>query len=201
MFPWGVAAYAVVSVAVWLGSVLLLGRSPFVFPSPWLELGGGLSHGYSLLLGAAFGASLVVVSRLSVSRFEWARRMHEDFRPFARDLSGVAIVGLALFSASGEELLFRGLGQPYLGLVPQAVIFGALHQMPGPSRWVWASWALLVGLGLGAIFQLTGSLLGPLFAHAIVNGLNLTYLKYHEPLTRPAALGGLLGATKAPNSR
>jgi membrane protease YdiL (CAAX protease family) len=127
--------------------------------------------------------------------------MHEDFRPFARDLSGAAIAGLALFSASGEELLFRGLGQPYLGLIPQALIFGVLHQMPGPSRWVWASWALLVGLGLGIIFQLTGSLLGPLLAHAIVNGLNLTYLKHHDPKREQPALGGLLGSAKLSNLR
>jgi membrane protease YdiL (CAAX protease family) len=38
-----------------------------------------------------------------------------------------------------------------------------------------------MGLGLGAIFELTGSLLGPLLAHAIVNALNLGFLRDHDP--------------------
>jgi membrane protease YdiL (CAAX protease family) len=100
---------------------------------------------------------------------------------------------LAVLSSTGEELLFRGLAQPYLGLILQALVFGLLHQMPGPSRWIWVTWASLVGLGQGIIFQLTGSLVGPLLAHALVNGLNLAYLKHHDPNPPRSPLGGLLG--------
>jgi membrane protease YdiL (CAAX protease family) len=50
-----------------------------------------------------------------------------------------------------------------------------------------------MGLALGAAFQLTGSLLGPLLAHAVINGFNLHYLKTHDPTSRPKPLGGLLG--------
>ena len=32
--------------------------------------------------------------------------------------------------------------------------------------------------------ELTGSLLGPIAAHALVNGLNLQFLKSHEPAAR-----------------
>jgi membrane protease YdiL (CAAX protease family) len=60
-----------------------------------------------------------------------------------------------------------------------------LHQLPGPSRWIWVSWAFLVGLALGALFELTGSLLGPLAAHALVNGVNLSFLKNHDPGAMP----------------
>jgi membrane protease YdiL (CAAX protease family) len=82
-------------------------------------------------------------------------------------------------------LLFRGLFQPWIGLWPQAILFGLLHQLPGPSRWIWVSWAFLVGLALGALFELTGSLLGPLAAHALVNGVNLSFLKNHDPGALP----------------
>lgn len=192
MFPWGAAAYALVGVVSCLVSKLLLHRWPFVFPDPWLRLEPATSHVYSALLGSAFGALLVVTSRISVLRFQWARRLHEDFRPIARELGTVAIVGLAIASSAGEEILFRGLAQPYLGLFAQAAFFGVLHQMPGPSRWVWASWAFLVGFGFGVIFQLTGSLAGPLLAHALVNGLNLSYLKHYDPSPVQRPLGGLL---------
>jgi membrane protease YdiL (CAAX protease family) len=69
-----------------------------------------------------------------------------------------------------------------MGLLPQALLFGLAHQMPGPSRWIWVSWALLVGLALGALYAFTGSLLGPVVAHAVVNGLNLHFLKHHMPV-------------------
>jgi hypothetical protein len=46
---------------------------------------------------------------------------------------------------------------------------------------------------LGATFKLTGSLAGPIAAHALVNGLNLRYLKLHDPEPPRRVLGGLLG--------
>ena len=52
---------------------------------------------------------------------------------------------------------------------------------------------IAIGLLLGAMFQLTGSLVGPLAAHALINALNLLYLKRHDPKPPRRALGGLLG--------
>jgi membrane protease YdiL (CAAX protease family) len=76
----------------------------------------------------------------------------------------------------------------------QALAFGIVHsQLRGPSRWAWVTWAMVMGLAFGAIFALTGSLAGPLAAHALINGLNLSYLKAHDPEPRRRALGGLLG--------
>jgi hypothetical protein len=46
---------------------------------------------------------------------------------------------------------------------------------------VWIAWAMIVGAALGAIFALTGSLVGPLLAHAVVNAVNLSYLRDHDP--------------------
>jgi len=36
------------------------------------------------------------------------------------------------------------------------------------------------------LFDLTGSLLGPFAAHALVNGVNLQFLKRHEPAAGPS---------------
>ena len=43
------------------------------------------------------------------------------------------------------------------------------------------------------LFALTGSLIGPIAAHALINGLNLLYLKSHDPEPQRRSLGGLLG--------
>ena len=189
----GAVAYASLSLVVCAASWWWQDRLPTAHPAPLMRLSSAAAHSYSLLLGLAFGASLVIASRFCVGRFRWARRLHGEFRPVARQLSLGGITLLAVASAVGEELLFRGLLQPFVGLVPQAVVFGLVHQIPGPSRWVWAGWAAAVGLGMGALFALTGSLLGPVVAHAMVNGLNLSYIKHHDLGASDTPLGGLLG--------
>lgn len=195
MIRWGrfAAAYAFLGVSASVVAVIWRQGSPFMYPNPWLTLGPAASHVYSVALGIAFATLIVFATRWMVPRFAWARVLHGELRPIARGISTTGIVVVAVLSAVGEELLFRGLLQPWLGLVPQALLFGVLHQIRGPSRWVWVGWASFVGLALGALFALTGSLFGPLVAHALINGLNLHYLKRHDPDPQRRSLGGLLG--------
>jgi hypothetical protein len=49
------------------------------------------------------------------------------------------------------------------------------------------------------MFQLTGSLLGPMLAHGLINGLNLWYLKSHDTAPPRNYLGGLLGGVAGPS--
>jgi len=166
------AGYALLATLATALALALRDGMPWVHPSPWVPM--------SLPVGLAASA-LLLSTRIAVARFQWARRLHRDLRPVARDLSAGQILLLAGLSSLGEELLFRGLLTPVAGVVISSVLFGFAHQMKGPSRWVWAGWATGVGLGLGAIFALTGSLVGPLLAHAIVNAANLLYLRDHDP--------------------
>lgn len=154
---------------------------PWVHPSPWLALGGAGAAFTSGAMGLSFAMALVLFTRLSVARFRWARRLHTELRPVARELGPGHVVLVASLSSLGEELVFRGLLTPLIGVVGSAVVFGLAHQIKGPSRWVWVAWATVVGLGLGAIFTLTGSLVGPIVAHAVVNGVNLAFLRAYDP--------------------
>jgi membrane protease YdiL (CAAX protease family) len=192
MLALGVVAYTLLALLACAVSWFAFDRLPFTAPSPWLVLPEGLALGYSLLLGGAFGGVIVLGSRASVGRFRWAQRLHQEFRPYARQLSGADILILAALSGVAEELLFRGLLQPLVGLALQAMAFGVVHQVRGPSRWVWAVWAGFVGLGLGALFQLTGSIWGPVLAHVLINAVNLSYLKNYDPEPPARPLGGLL---------
>lgn len=195
MTRWGrfAAAYALLGALAAAIATWWRHGSPLSHPDPWLPYEPVASHAYSALLGITFGLGLAVSTRLVVPRFRWAGRLHAELRPLAAELSGTGIAVLAVLSSLGEELVFRGLLQPSIGLWAQGLLFGLLHQTRGRSRWVWVSWATLVGLLLGAMFQLTGSLIGPLLAHALVNFLNLLYLKSHDPTPQRRALGGLLG--------
>jgi membrane protease YdiL (CAAX protease family) len=193
MLRWGrvAGAYLLLTAVAFVAARLWHGSSPFVHPEPWLGMKPRASHTYSVLVGTAFGALVVMLTRLSVERFGWARSLHAALRPVARGMSTPLIAGIAVLSALGEELLFRGLLMPSIGLLPQAILFGVVHQVPGRSRWVWVGWATVVGLALGALFQLTGSLAGAIVAHALVNGMNLAFLRAHDPSER-RTLGGLL---------
>lgn len=193
MLRWGAAAYFVTGVLSAAIAWLWRNGSPFEHPDPWLVLPSGVGHIYSFLLGSTFGALVIVLTRVAVQHFKWAQKLHREFRPIARSLTGTGIAVLSVFSAVGEELLFRGLLQPFLGLWLSAALFGFVHQMPGSSRWVWVTWATAVGLVLGLIFQLTGSLAGCIAAHALINAINLVYLKSHDPEPPRRSLGGLLG--------
>ncbi len=195
MVRWGrfAAAYACMGVIAAVIAVIWREGSPLTFPDPWLKLESGRSHAYSIVLGITFGVLVVVLTRPLVTRFAWARALHRELRPLAREISMPGIATVAVLSAIGEELFFRSLLQPFLGLIPQALLFGMVHQVRGVSRWVWVIWATLVGLVLGVVFELTGSLLGPMVAHALINGFNLQYLKSHDPEPSRKRLGGLLG--------
>jgi membrane protease YdiL (CAAX protease family) len=184
------ASMAALAVAV---SEFALHRSPWLHPAPWLSVPALVGHAYSLALGLATGALVVIATRRMVERFAWAQELASALRPFARGLSGTGIVVVALLSSVGEELLFRGLLQPWLGLLVQALLFGALHQMRGPGRWAWILWASAVGVLFGALFAATGSLLGPIAAHAVINGFNLNYLQNHDTGFSRRGLGGLFG--------
>ena len=177
--------YALLSALAIALALALRDGLPWVHPDPWLPMATGAAVATSSALGLGLALVVVVMTRVAVARFGWARRLHGDLRPVALDLSIGQILLLAGLSSLGEELLFRGLLTPLLGVVVSAVVFGMAHQMKGPSRWVWVVWATVVGAALGAIFALTGSLLGPLLAHAVVNAVNLSFLRSHDP-ERPA---------------
>jgi len=177
--------YALLAALATMLALALRDGVPWVHPEPWLALPLELSLASSAALGLAVATLIVAFTRLAVPRFGWAQRLHSELRPVARELTLGQILVIAGLSSLGEELLFRGLLVPLLTVVPAAVVFGLAHQIKGPSRWIWAGWATAVGLMLGAIFALTGSLVGPLLAHAIVNAANLTYLKDHDPAGHP----------------
>jgi len=170
-------AYVVAAVVTLAGVHLYSGRVLWLHPSPsayapWLR--GAAASG---LLGAVFALFVVAVTRVAVPRLSWARQLHETLHPLARDLSRGQIVVLALCSGVAEELVFRGWLQPLIGFWLASLLFGFVHQLPGPSRWIWVAWATSAGLALGLIFEVTGHLLGPAIAHVTINGINLHYLR------------------------
>lgn len=183
--------------AVALGVAAARGASP-IETDPWLDallpLGAGLAHALSLTGGLVLAAATVALTRVVVRKSAWARLLHGDLRSVVRGASDPTLVVLGLASGVAEELFFRGILAPALGLVLSSLLFGVIHRLRGRIGWIWATWAGVMGLLFGALFLATGSLVGPLVAHAAINVVNLRFLRDTDLEPRkPRRLGGLLG--------
>lgn len=174
-----------------LGVAFARDRSPIATDS-WLALPPWLAHPLSLAGGIFLAISTIHATRLFVRRFPWARALHADLRAPVRGAGDGTILLIGLASGFAEELLFRGLLAPLLGLVLSSLAFGAVHQLRGRTGWTWSAWATVMGLLFGGLFLATGSLLGPIVAHVGINVANLRYLRDTDVAPKPRRLGGLL---------
>jgi membrane protease YdiL (CAAX protease family) len=188
--PLVLGAYLVAGLAAALVA-LAVGRSPFVCDG-WLGVRGVAAVLLSLGAGVMLAASTTFATRTLVRRFGWARALHRGLRPAVQGAGDSALAAVAVASAVGEEVLFRGLLVPAVGVVFSSLVFGALHQIRGQARWAWMGWATLMGLLFGAVFAATGSLAGPLVAHVAINHANLRFLRDAPAAVRRTGLGGLL---------
>ena len=130
----------------------------------------------SPFIGVLLGLGVVKMSRLAVLHFGWARLLHCDFRSMLGPLTKRELLILAVASAVGEELLFRGALQPWFGIWPQALIFALLHVGPRGYYLWWTAWSVALGLVFGYMYEWTGDLGGPIAAHFVINYLNLQFI-------------------------
>jgi hypothetical protein len=158
----------------------------------------------SLGLGLALGTAVVAGTRRWIL---WTKAGQRWLETMGAPLVARTAIVPAVAGAIAEELTFRGLLVPLLGIIAPAVAFALLHALaPRDARIAWAIGAFLFALSLGALFLATGDLAGPLAAHVLVNAANTrwiraTYERLHgrdrsgEHARRSGArpLGGLLG--------
>lgn len=83
------------------------------------------------------------------------------------------LIWLGLLPGLSEELLFRGvmlpaLGLNWIGLIFSSALFGILH-LSSAEQWPYAVWACLIGLLLGYTAIVTQNLLVPIVAHVLTN--------------------------------
>lgn len=158
----GVTAVILLAVAkIWqkLGSVQLL---PVQFNAEALLWGLSLAVGISITSGAiyrlwpAYRRSADVYLELVIKPLIW-----------------LDLIWLGLLPGLSEELLFRGVMLPALGLNLAAVtitsiLFGVLH-LSGAGQWPYVVWATIVGFALGYCALITNNLAVPIVAHVITN--------------------------------
>ena len=83
------------------------------------------------------------------------------------------LIWLGLLPGLSEELLFRGVMLPTLGLnglgiIVTSALFGIMH-FSGTQQWPYIVWASVIGLMLGISATTTHSLVIPITAHITTN--------------------------------
>jgi membrane protease YdiL (CAAX protease family) len=178
------AAYGMMgALACALGA--LWGRPvPLWHPAPRGELDDHADL-VSLVLGVVAAVATIVATRVFLDRTAWAKALRTELRTALRGgsgegPSGLSLILLGVLSGLSEELLFRGALQPVCGFWITSIGFGLLHVGPSRTFLPWTVWAIVMGLILGAMFEWTGSLLGPIVAHATINAVNLRTVAEHD---------------------
>lgn len=158
----GITAIFLLAIAkIWqkLGGVQLLSWQ--FSPQAWLwsvVLAAGiiLASGIIYRLWPAYRRSADIYLELVIKPLEWSD-----------------LIWLGLLPGLSEELLFRGVMLPALGLnlgavLLTSVLFGVLH-LSGNGQWPYVVWATIVGFALGYCALVTDNLLVPVVAHIITN--------------------------------
>ncbi|MEO0756312.1 MAG: CPBP family intramembrane glutamic endopeptidase [Cyanobacteria bacterium J06648_16] len=172
-------------VAIALTSIVLL-----VVSRLWLSLDSverlplkvSLTH---TAVGLGLGLAITAASTLMFVLWPAYRRSAEFYLKFVlKPLVLPDVIWLGLLPGLSEELLFRGVMLPALGLTPLGLIvsslcFGVLH-LSGIRQWPYVVWATVIGLVLGGSAIATGNLWVPMVAHVITNLVSSFFWKLRE---------------------
>jgi uncharacterized protein len=166
-----------------LGEGLLLATALAIAWSSRLPL--PLGHPIAGLAWGMFAAVVLGVVNLGFLRTQtagWPGRAlryvcRVIVRPLFEHVRMWHIVVISIMAGLGEELLFRGVLQPLIGLPLASLIFGAVH-VGGRPFIGYGVWAACIGALFGWLMMVTGGLLAPIVAHAVYDMLALAYVRY-----------------------
>ncbi len=135
----------------------------------------GATPGRDLGLGILTGVICAVLAWLLLWRIPSLAQVLYTIREILNlpTLDRETLLMMAVGAGIGEEIIFRGILQPHLGVWGTAVLFGLAHPL-SPSYTVYAA---LAGLVLGYLALWTHALLAPIACHAVYDGLLLIWLK------------------------
>lgn len=190
------------TTTVWLNIafvLLLFVGVPFGYVSlvrparpPHAVLGLGVTPrlAFHLLVGAVAGFLVVVVlsaTLYSLSHLGWFEEepslLVDEIARLVREHPEYLLI-LPLASAVPEEILFRGLLLPRVGLVGSSLLFGLVHA--GYGTVVQIAAPALLGLVFGLVYRRLGSLWAPIAAHFTFNLVELLAVFFFDAEGGPA---------------
>nr|WP_228014477.1 CPBP family intramembrane glutamic endopeptidase [Fortiea sp. LEGE XX443] len=171
-------AMGVTAILLWtVAKVWLRFGGVFLFKWEWNEI--------DVLWGLGVGAMITGLSGLAYRLWPLYRQSADYYLELVlRPLALPDLIWLGLLPGLSEELLFRGVMLPALGLDHVAVIvsslcFGVLH-LSGSQQWPYVIWATIIGVILGYSALLSGNLLVPIVAHIMTNWVSSYFWKMQQ---------------------
>ena len=165
-------AVLVLVAIVWMG----LRDIPFRLVSGWwfrdVAIGGVAAGGFAVVNLYLLCRAPAVPGVVAVRRF-----YRDTLRPLFGAIGFREVVVISVAAGVGEELFFRGVVQPELGLVPTSIIFGVLH-MGGRGTVAFGCWVAIMGSVLGWLALWTEGLLAPVVAHIAYDAAALAYIRW-----------------------
>jgi uncharacterized protein len=146
----------------------------------------------AFLLGIGVAGGVIAASSIIYRLWPAYRRSADAYLELViKPLIWPDLIWLGLLPGLSEELLFRGVMLPALGLDLSAVIFssllfGVLH-LSGLQQWPYVVWATIVGFALGYSALVTGNLLVPIIAHIITNLVSSSLWKAGKSIGMPSS--------------
>lgn len=139
---------------------------PSLLPFAWSTV--------DLLWGVGLGIGITIASSIVYRLWSGYRQSADHYLALIiQPLALPDLIWLGLLPGLSEELLFRGvmlpsIGLNWYGLVISSLCFGVMH-FNGSQQWSYVIWATAIGLVLGWSALETGNLLVPVVAHIFTN--------------------------------
>ena len=169
--------------------IVVLGLIPLMVFDIRVALEGLTTAGY-LALGTLAGlltyGALLLLSLMDVLSSDTMKRHIRDLHRFVRSQRWPVLVGLAVLAGIGEELLFRGVIQGWVGqhlgtvagILAGAMVFGLAHAMSRAYFLV----ATALGALFGVAYALTDSLQLVMVWHAVYDLVVIAVLRWYPQL-------------------
>jgi uncharacterized protein len=154
---------------------LFFDTSVVMLPLRWSAL--------SLLVGIGTGLGITAASAVMYQIWKAYRQSADYYLELViKPLALPDLIWLGLLPGMSEELLFRGvmlpaLGLTWFGLALSSLCFGILH-FSGSQQWAYVIWATVIGAVLGLSAVLSGNLLVPIVAHITTNLISSCIWKF-----------------------
>ncbi|MEM6716259.1 MAG: CPBP family intramembrane glutamic endopeptidase [Cyanobacteria bacterium P01_F01_bin.56] len=127
-----------------------------------------------LLLGLGIGFGITGASAIAYQVWPGYRHSADLYLKLVlQPLHWGDLIWMGLLPGLSEELLFRGVMLPAIGLniygvVFSSLCFGVLH-LSGLQQWPYVAWATTIGVVLAISALWSGNLLVPILAHTATN--------------------------------
>ena len=132
----------------------------------------GVSWYMQLIYGLGYGTLAGLLALLLLKQKFMAKTLDFYQQLFSGlELSIGGILFISYCAGVGEEMLFRGALQEFMGIIVTAVIFVAIHGYLNPKNWqlsIYGFYMTLVIIGIGFMFEIFG-MISSMSAHFIID--------------------------------